>query len=52
MAGSGAGTDARGEKTYTLDDHEYWTIHPVINRKPSADGLGGLSGVVNDAESS
>jgi hypothetical protein len=24
-------------KTYTLDDHDYWTIHPVINRKPSAE---------------
>jgi hypothetical protein len=20
-----------------LDDHDYWAIHPVINRKPSAE---------------
>jgi hypothetical protein len=22
-------------RTYTLDDHDYWHIHPVVNRKPS-----------------
>jgi hypothetical protein len=30
--------------TYTLDDHGYWTIHPVINRKPRRGGLEGLTG--------
>jgi hypothetical protein len=24
-------------RTYTLDGYSYWTIHPVINRKPSAE---------------
>jgi hypothetical protein len=24
-------------RTYILDDRDYWTIHPVINRKPSAE---------------
>ncbi len=24
-------------RTYTLDDHDYWHIHPVVNRKPSAE---------------
>lgn len=24
-------------RTYTLDGYWYWTIHPVINRKPSAE---------------
>ena len=24
-------------RTFSLDGHDYWTIHPVINRKPSAE---------------
>ena len=24
-------------RSYRLDDHDYWTIYPVINRKPSAE---------------
>jgi hypothetical protein len=24
-------------RTYTLDEFDYWHIHPVINRKPSAE---------------